>query len=199
MSATRILYRTRQFWHDLRLAPTTVDLEQVRSVLNPAQFELFTRMQPAEQAHSLAVFDRLSSAGESHPDLLAAALLHDVGKILYPLKLWERVWIVLGSALFPNRSRVWSQGDLDTLKSLALWKRPFLVSGQHAQWGADLAARANSSALVVSLIRSHQDTLAGGNPAKGHAFSNLPGTELFEINGLGADLLQKLQAADDKS
>jgi len=199
MSAPRILYRARQFWHGIRLAPKASELDRVRLVLNPTQFELFTCMQPAEQSHSLAVFDKLSSAGEGNKDLLVAALLHDVGKCLYPLKLWERVWIVMGSALFPGRAREWSRVDSEALRSLAFWKRPFIVAGQHAQWGAVMAARANSSALVVSLIRSHQDTLAGGNPAKGQAYSSEPGTVTFEGDGLGADLLRKLQAADNKS
>lgn len=199
MSAPRILYRARQFWHGIRLVPTAIELDRARSLLNPAQFELFTSMQPAEQSHSLAVFDRLSSAGESNQDLLVAALLHDVGKSLYPLKLWERVWIVIGSALLPHRSSKWSQGDQENLKSAPFWKRPFIVAGQHANWGADMAVQADSSALVVSLIRSHQDILAGGNPAKKQGLPTLSGTGSFDGDGLGADLLKKLQAADNKS
>lgn len=199
MSAPRILYRARQFWHGIQLAPTAVELDRVRSVLNPAQFDIFTKMQPAEQSHSLAVLNRLSSAGESNQDLLVAALLHDVGKCLYPLKLWERVWIVIGSALLPHRTSKWSKGDPESLRFAPIWKRPFIVAGQHAQWGADMAERANSSALVVSLIRFHQDTLAGSNQAKGRTHSSQSDTITFEGDELVADLLRKLQAADNNS
>ena len=47
-----------------------------------------------EQAHAIAVF-RKSSRADPHPDLATAALLHDVGKIMYPLTPWQRALIVL--------------------------------------------------------------------------------------------------------
>jgi hypothetical protein len=64
-------------------------------------------MQESEQAHALRVLHALLEQGEEHPDLSVAALLHDVGKSRFPLKLWERVLIVLGQAFFPERAARW--------------------------------------------------------------------------------------------
>jgi hypothetical protein len=199
MSAARIFYRTRQFWHGLWLTPTASEMDRGRSMLNPAEFNLFNRLQPGEQSHSLTVFDKLSAAGEKDPDLLAAALLHDVGKILYPLKLWERVWIVIGRAFFPHLSREWALGDLGNLEGVSFWKRAFIVAEQHPRWGADLAAQANSSQLVVNLIRRHQETLAGDEYSINHDQPAASRRNSLESHRFEDGLLQKLQAVDDES
>ena len=73
--------------------------------LTPAQLSLFRQMQPSEQVHAYQIFKHLETAGQTNPDLLAAALLHDVGKILYPLSIFDRVIIVLGKRLFPERRK----------------------------------------------------------------------------------------------
>jgi hypothetical protein len=197
MTAARIIYRTRQFWHGLRLTPTAGEIDRVRRLLNPAQFDLFFRLQPGEQSHSLAVFNNLSGAGEGNPDLLVAALLHDAGKSLYPLKLWERVWIVLGKAFFPQRSEEWASGNLEDLHDLPFWKRPFVVADQHPQWGANLAAQACSSSLVVSLIRRHQETLAMDENVTMQDRSSASDQDGSELRRLEDCLLQRLQAADE--
>ena len=199
MSVARLIYRTRQFWHGLRLTPTDSEIDRVRSMLNAAQFDLFMRLQPGEQSHSLSVFTKLLGTGEENRDLLVAALLHDVGKILYPLKLWERVWIVLGKA-FPTRLlKGWVLGDLEDLQNIPFWRRPFVVAQQHPQWGAELAAQAGSSALVVSLIQRHQENLAVHENLFRQDWSPASGRERSELQNLEDELLRKLQAADDQS
>lgn len=123
----------------------------VRAILTPAQMSLFTSMQDSEQAHSLRLLHSLQQAGENDHDLLVAALLHDVGKSRYPLRLWERVVIVLTKAFFPQKVHQWGQG------SVRGWQRPFVIAEQHAAWGAEMAAQVGASALSVALIRRHQD------------------------------------------
>lgn len=99
------------------------------------------------------VLNRLLEQDETNNDLLAAALLHDVGKCCHPLRLWERVVIVLAKSLFPKRVKSWGEGEPFG------WKRAFVVAEQHPSWGAELAARAGASPMTVSLIRRHQDLL----------------------------------------
>ena len=60
--------------------------------LTPDLFALYRRMRRAERQHSLRVMDALIEGGHSDPDLLAAALLHDVGKIRTAFFLPERCW-----------------------------------------------------------------------------------------------------------
>lgn len=147
----RIGYRIRQFWEALHAAPTEYELAEVRGVLSPPLMVLFLQMQPGEQAHSLRIYRGLCDRGETHPDLLVAALLHDVGKSRHPLRLWERVLIVLAQKLFGKRMKAWGQGQPRG------WRRAFVIAEQHPAWGAELAAQAGASPLAVRLIRHHQE------------------------------------------
>jgi hypothetical protein len=149
-----MLYRTSQFWHALKAAPAAEDLQRLRGTLAPPLLALFLQQQASEQAHSLQVFNRLLEAGETDPDLLPAALLHDVGKSRHPLRVWERVLIVLGQALMP--------GWVDRLGAGKAhgWKRLFAVARQHPAWGAQMVEAAGASPLTVELVRRHQERLA---------------------------------------
>ena len=175
MSLRRLAYRASQLLNALRTPPDAVAMEEICPYLSPTQITLFYRMQPSEQAHARSVLERLKSTGQTDPDLLAAALLHDIGKILYPLSLWERVVIVLGKRFFPRATEGWGKGSPRGLR------RPFVVAVQHAGWGADLAERAGVSARGVELIRRHDELL----PAEPHSGIDL--------------LLAKLQEADSTS
>jgi len=146
----RILYRTQQFWNALRSVPDPDQLADAQRFLSPAQMTIFRQMQANEQAHSLRLFRRLREQGETHIDLLAAALLHDIGKSRFPLRLWERVVIVLAESLFPEQVEIWGKS------APRGWRRPFVIARQHPAWGAEMAAKAGASPLVVSLIQRHQ-------------------------------------------
>ncbi len=151
MLLSRLAYRTRQFWNALPGPRKRVETGALLPHLTPAQIVLFRRMQPSEQAHAWQVLERLKAAGQTDPHLLAAALLHDVGKIMVPLSLLDRVVIVLGKRFFRRRARRWSEGTAGRLR------RPFVVAAQHPAWGADLAGQAGASSRTVDLIRRHQD------------------------------------------
>lgn len=147
------MYRVRQFWQNLTANPTREDYIKISQVLSADLLDLFYTLQRSEQAHGLWIYQKLIEQGEAHQDLLAAALLHDVGKNRYPLKLWQRVAIVFGKKLFPKRVKRWEQEDQRG------WKRPFVVAERHAAWGAEMAMRAGASDTTVELIQRHHDTL----------------------------------------
>jgi len=150
-----IPYRVRQFWSVLNSThPSDRDLAPARSVLTEQQMALFIRLQPSEQIHSLRVLKTLQDQGETHPDLLTAALLHDVGKIRYPLRIWERVIIVLAKQIFPKRIQTWGRAQPRG------WKRSFVVARKHPDWGAELASEAGTTPLAVNLIQNHQDVIS---------------------------------------
>lgn len=175
MNVSRLVYRFRQFWHALFAEPTPEGLEQAQQILSDAQYRLFRSMPPGEQAHALRVLWTLQRRRETHPDLLVAGLLHDVGKSRYPLKTWERVLIVLGETFFPERARRWGRVERKG------WRRLFVVSRQHPAWGAEMAAQHGASPLAVRLIWRHQDTV-----------SEIP-------DAMEDRLLRALQAADNDS
>jgi hypothetical protein len=151
-AARNTLYRVRQFWQTLthRLGPD--ELAEVGGALKPPLFELFCRMSPAEQYHAYAVRRTLIAQGRADPDLLTAALLHDVGKSKMPLAVWERVVIVLGFRWFKRWAMVWGRPT----GTPSFWTRPFVVALHHPAWGADMVEAAGGSPLTVALIRHHQ-------------------------------------------
>ena len=179
-----IFYRLGQFWRGWRARPLPDEaLERITAVLTPAETVLFGQFSLSDQQHSYQVLRTLQSAGQSHPDLLAAALLHDVGKTRAPLSVWERSLIVLGQAFVPGKTAVWGQGGVDS------WQRPFIVKAQHPAWGAEMAQTANSRPLTIELIRRHQDTLPE-TPALSGAEVAVSETD---------QLLRQLQWADDQN
>ncbi len=175
MNKSRLTYRSRQFWNALFSPSKRVPSEALLPHLRSAQIVLFRRMQPAEQVHAYQIFKRLEAAGQTTPDLLTAALLHDVGKILVPLSIFDRIVIVLGKHLFRKVARRWAEGTPHG------WRLPFVVAEHHAGWGADLAGQAGATPLTMELIRRHHDT-------------PIPNPD-SQTEGL----LAALQAADDES
>jgi putative nucleotidyltransferase with HDIG domain len=120
------------------------------------------------------VLDVLLEFGEHDPDLLAAALLHDVGKLRHPLHLWERVFIVLARSIAPSWAATKANPDGPG------WQGALAVSEFHAQWGAEMLIEAGASQRLVDLVRRHQD---------------LPS----DCNDVTDRLLARLQQADNQS
>lgn len=149
----KISYRVGQFWRTLIQRPSPTELERTENVLGPQLMDLFQRMHPAEQAHSLRILDRLTEEGETRLEVSIAALLHDVGKSRYPLRPWERALVVLAQALFPERVKQWGRGEPTG------WSRAFVVAEQHPEWGAQMAEEAGAPPLAVVLIRRHQQEI----------------------------------------
>jgi hypothetical protein len=148
-------YRFRQGLRALGAWFHPADDGLARQHLSPALFALFEQMRRSERQHSLRVLNDLIASGHDQPDLLAAALLHDVGKICAPFSLPEKVIVVLVKAASPGLVLRWGTGSAQG------WRRPFAVSVQHPAWGAQMVAEAGGSPLTAELIRRHADTFDG--------------------------------------
>lgn len=121
--------------------------------LMPPLLALFRQMSRSEQLHSLRVLRDLLARDAGTPcDLAVAALLHDCGKALYPLALWQRTLPVLVRLVSPALVERLSQGD-----PRYFWHRPFAVYVHHPAWSAELAAAAGAPELAVWLIAHHAD------------------------------------------
>jgi hypothetical protein len=148
-----IKYRFDQFFHTLAAQPSEQDLAAVNTTLTTPLADLFHQMNITDQSHSLRVFTHLSQQGETEPDLLAAALLHDVGKCRAPLRPWDRAVVVLARVFIPDLISSWGTGEPRG------WNKPFVVYLHHAEWGAQMVDERGGSELTVYLIRHHQDKL----------------------------------------
>jgi len=93
----------------------------------------------------------LRDQGCDDRELLAAALLHDVGKGSGRVRFWMRPVIVLLRALAPGLLRWLAEAPGSG------WRRSFYAAWHHASIGADLAAEAGVSERAVLLIRTHHD------------------------------------------
>lgn len=172
----RVRYRLRQFWQELRAKSLSPGQSaEVQSILNSAEYELFCQFSPSDQQHSYRVMHMLQQNGYTQPELLQAALLHDIGKTRATLHVWDRSLVVLGQRFVPEKAEEW--GNSAEIRGL---RKGFIVKAHHPEWGANMAADAGSSALTVALIHRHQDPLD-------------------QIVTEEDRLLQQLQSADDQS
>ena len=145
------LYRVWQVAMVLGHRPSAEDLAQVRAFLPPSLWPLFEKMPPAEQGHGIRVWRGLLERGVTDPDLLTAALLHDVGKARARLRLWERIWAVVAHALCPWLVERGCRGPAQG------WRRALVVARHHAEWSARILEAHGASPRIVALVRHHHD------------------------------------------
>jgi hypothetical protein len=122
-------------------------------LLPAAGAELFHRMPRYDRRHALSVLRALQAEGHTDPDLLAAALLHDVGKTgsdAGRLRLWHRVAMVLVGASRHGLIERIGQGHAEG------WREAFFVQANHARLGAELALQAGCTPATAALIRLHE-------------------------------------------
>ncbi|HTK05573.1 MAG TPA: HD domain-containing protein [Ktedonobacteraceae bacterium] len=153
-----VVYRLGQVRQQLGFVePLTVkDYAEVERWLPSSALKLFRTMSPADQQHSLRVCRGLLACGCEEENLLAAALLHDVGKAEGRVPFWTRPVIVLGKLLAPR----WLKRSVIELEQLeqaggARWRRALSYAWWHAEVGAQLAAAAGLSEQATLYIRTH--------------------------------------------
>jgi hypothetical protein len=109
---------------------------------------LFRDIPAIGQRHTMDVCAALQRQGCTDHDVLAAALLHDVGK--GRIHVGHRVAFVLLNCLAPRLLAFWAADKPGP------WRRPLCRIAHHEALGADLAAEAGASPTVVTLIRNQE-------------------------------------------
>ena len=145
----RFPHLVRRFCGVLSARVDASELVTLDRYLNASERDLFLLMRVADQRHSLDLCRRLEGDGHTDPDLLRAALLHDVGKAFGPLPLPHRVIFSFCRLVSPGLASWLARRDSPR------WCRPFFLAANHADIGARAAARAGSNPRVVGLIGGH--------------------------------------------
>lgn len=141
----------RRFFGSLRPGgPNKAQDEWARAQLLPSEVELWKRMSNPDRRHAAGVArDVERSLGhEATRPVLAAALLHDVGKIESGLRTYGRVTATLcGMIVDRDQAKVWMRGRGFT-RRVGL----YLL---HPDLGGDLLGMAGSDPLTEAWTREH--------------------------------------------
>lgn len=169
-------YRIGQFGRGLVPWVSPRDRALAAATLTARQFAAFRLMAPADQRHAARVARALLAAGARDPDLIVAALLHDLGKVDARgdgrVLIVHRVAKVALTRLAPAR---WRRLSAAPGQGLA---RGYYLLRHHPALGAAWAAALGVSPRACALIAAHE----GGAICPG-----------------AADALAQLRRADDQS
>lgn len=155
---TRAQYRARQFFRGFRTTLTAGEIATMRALLTDEERALFLVMTPRDRRHSMDMVHWLhahgAAAAPASGEVLAAALLHDIGK--GRLWVWDRVAFVLLGAVDAYRG-----GGLRARLAVedggrfphALWRME-----HHARLGAERLGGSRPS--VAWLVAHHTDLAA---------------------------------------
>jgi hypothetical protein len=146
-----ITHLTKRFFGSLRPGgPSPADAEWAESQLLPDELELWRRMPGPDRRHSAAVARRVERAlgdAATRP-VLAAALLHDVGKLDAGLGVFGRsVATVMGAAARPRRVDRWAQ--------TSGFRRRVAWYLHHDERGADRIRAAGGRDVAARWARAH--------------------------------------------
>ncbi len=147
---------TRRFVGSLRPGgPSSVDAAWVASVLSAEELALWARMYGPDRRHCVQVARDVEAAlGDlATAPVLAAALLHDVGKVNSGLRTYGRVVATLTIKMVGRTDVIaWRRGR-GIHRRIALY-------ALHPQLGGDLLSLAGSDALTVAWAREHHEPTA---------------------------------------
>lgn len=157
--ARRAVHLTRRFFTSLWPgAPKPRDDAWVRKVLRPGEYALWSRLPNHDRRHSIAVARRVERALAGTPyagddQWLAAALLHDVGKIDARLGVLGRVGATLAGAAAGHEMAVAWSDKRGITRRVGLYLR-------HAELGADHIRLAGGTEVAARWAAAHHDESA---------------------------------------
>jgi hypothetical protein len=141
----------KRFFGSLRPGgPLADDVAWVADVLSEHELRLWQRMYGPDRRHSAQVAREVERrlGHEATPPVLAAALLHDVGKLDAGLRTFGRVVATLTIKLAGYDEVVTWQRSRGIHRRIALYAR-------HPELGAQMLTLAGSAPLTVAWAREH--------------------------------------------
>jgi hypothetical protein len=150
-SASHLVTR---FFGSLRSGPpNAADLRWARSRLSDGEWLLFERMSNPDQRHSVEVARAVVGAlPDAEPEVIAAAFLHDVGKVESGFGTPARVLATVFWAIVPDRlADSWLRAPLP-LRKLAQYRR-------HPEIGEQLLLDAGAHPVTASWAADHHRSM----------------------------------------
>lgn len=140
----------RFFWSLRGPEPDSGDEAWLRSLLSPAERELYDAQPTVDRAHSVAcAIAAREGLADPTDELIVASALHDVGKAASGLGTFGRVAATVVNAVLPEAiARRWQ------VKGGGLGHRMTLYA-RHDHVGADLLRDAGSADVVVAWALEH--------------------------------------------
>jgi hypothetical protein len=150
----RLSHLTRRFFGSLRPGgPSTVDQTWAEAQLLPGEQAIWCRLSGPDRRHSAAVareVELILGPSAARP-VLAAALLHDCGKVESGLRTPGRVVAtVLGATVVrtPEEVSRWATSNSRVRRSIGQYRL-------HPEIGAEMLVAAGSDSLTVAWAREH--------------------------------------------
>ena len=147
----KALHLTKRFFGSLLpIGPSREDDEWATSQLLEGEVALWQRMSAQDRRHAAGVARRTVDALGERADrpVIAAALLHDVGKVDSQLGTFHRVVATLSAAVAGRETaELWVRGSGIT-RRIGLYLR-------HPEIGGDLLAMAGSDDFTATWAREH--------------------------------------------
>jgi hypothetical protein len=144
------VHRVGQFIGHLTARVEPAEEAGARHLLPESAWPLFAAMPTADRRHALDVAGRLLAAGQTDPDLVAAAMLHDAAKG-HRMRLWHRVAGVVLGAIAPRSLAGLASPDERS------WRYPFHLYLHHSALSAEAAVRAGCALRTADLIRGSSE------------------------------------------
>lgn len=151
----------RRFFRGFSRALSPSEVAHARRLLTPAELLLFAGLPGRERRHAMDMLHWLRARAAPSDELLAAALVHNVGK--GPIHLQERVAYVLLDLLTPDLlERIASPSGVRFQRSLAAQR-------DHPRRGAALLERSRLNATRAGARTRAPRPAARGRPRAGLA------------------------------
>jgi putative nucleotidyltransferase with HDIG domain len=164
----RLSHRFNQFFFALTSRISDDDRAFVRKHLTIEETALFEQLPDDIKKHSIDISRKLLDVAHGHTKeinqkvLVRAGLLHDIGKGLVRLSVFDRVHLVLLRRLVrPLYDKLASYGGGEGSRGVF---RKFYVHKEHASIAAKLLEGAGTEGKVVSIIRSHTAPAEADDP-----------------------------------
>lgn len=145
-----MFYRVRQFIKAVTGKVTSEEIAFVKRYLSHEECQLFFRLKPYEQRHCIDVAYQIMKVLDEDKEMVRLGLLHDIGKIQYPLNPIEKSMIVILDCI--------SHGKIKKYATLKMVKCYYL----HPQIGYELLKQIGTyEEEFLEIIRKHHESHAG--------------------------------------